>query len=147
VVYVDNPVIQAIRQNPKIIRQIIADPENHLGHHRMFHIERLAIDNIERQAFGKRRYAVESDRRHRYYRKFLSLEERTALRYEVKLLQHSFIRGVQLYQEVARLMSVKFKSHYDWRYIKDMLEVASEVIADIELNSYLNGKNIAQIVA
>ena len=134
----DNIVLLAVRQNPKILRQIVSDPidgeRNPFANHEMSIIERMAFDNIERQAFGRRRFARATDARHAYYRKFTTREEREALRLEVKYMQYSFLKGWQLYEEIARVMSIKFRKLYTWREVKGMLEYTSEVIADIELN-------------
>lgn len=131
----DNIVLHAVRENPRIIHQIIDDPDNHLNKHRMSMIELMAIDNIQRQAFGKRRFANACENRHRTYRNWLDKYERYALSKEIEYMQRRFLTGVALYQEIAHLMTIKFKSSFHWQDIKAMLEVASEIIADLELSS------------
>ena len=130
----DNPILQAVRQNRNALWDVVNNPDYHLNTHKNFLIERMAFDNIQKQAFGKRRYATASENRHRLYRNYLSEVERVCLRIEVNMLQTSFLRGYQLYEEVARQMTIKFRSHYDWKHVKSILEMASEVISDLELN-------------
>ena len=134
----DNIVLKAVLAQPDILRQIINDPKNHLNYHPMAWLEAEAIKNIERQAYGRRQFASASASRHAYYRKHTSVEERAALRLEITYLKNSVLKGWHLYEEIARVMSIKFKRDYSRRNIKAMLEFTSEVIADIEQAS--NGK-------
>ena len=129
-----NDIIQAIRANPTLLNDIVTLPEYHLNTHNSFAIERAAFQNINFQAFGKRRFSNASENRHRTYRNYLGVEERYALRLERKYMLGSVLRGQQLQADIARCMSIRFKSHYTWRDVKGILEFASEVIADIELS-------------
>lgn len=129
-----NPIILAVRENPRILYEIVADPENHLNTRPSNYVEWQAFGNIERQAFGKRRFMYASDNRQRTYRNYLSTIERMAMRLETQYLRYSFLKGYQLYEEIARVMSIKTRSRYTWREVKDILEFSSEIIADLELS-------------
>ena len=128
-----NPVIHAVRQNPKILYDIVGDPTNHLNTRPVNFIERIAFDKIERQAFGKRRFMNASENRHRTYRNYLTVIERMALRLETKYLRYSMLQGYQLYEEIANVMTIKLRSRYTWREVKGILDFASEIITDLEL--------------
>ena len=130
-----NDVILAVRQNPNILQDIVSDPDYHLNTHHSHSIERQAFTQINIEAFGKRRFATASTNRHRTYANYLSKIEREALRQERKYMQYSVIRGYQLYEEIARVMSLKLHAYFTWREVKDILEFASEIIADIELTA------------
>lgn len=131
----DNEILLAVRENPKIFRQIIDDPANHLNKHRISIIEYMALDNITRQAFGKRRFKNACDNRQRTYRNWLDKYERYALRKEVYYMENSYLKGFHLYEEIAKLMTAKFKARFTWQDVKVILEDASEIIADLELHS------------
>jgi len=129
----ENIVLLAVRQEPDILRRIVNDPDNHLDQHAISMIERMAFDNILRQAFGRRRYASANDNRHRTYRNYLDKFERYALQKEVEYMERRHLTGVDLFEEIAMLMCFRFKSRFTWRDVKAIIEVASEVIADLEL--------------
>jgi hypothetical protein len=139
----ENVVLMAVRQHPNILKEIINDPENHLSTHNPSMIELMAFDNIQRQAFGRRRYANASDNRRRTYRNYLDKYERKALELEIEYLQRRFLQGVELYKEIARVLSIRYNKFWDWRSVKAMLEMASEIIADIELSSNVKYAKVA----
>jgi len=129
-----NLVLQAVRRDPRILFDIVNDPRNHLNTRPISFIEWMAFDNIERQAFGKRRFARASLGRHRTFRRHLTLIEHKALQLETKYMRYSVLQGFHLYDEIARVLSIKLRARVTWREVKDILESASEVIADLELN-------------
>jgi len=92
----ENDIILAVRQNPRILRDVTRLPE--LNTHRPSIIEMMAIENIERQAFGRRRWANRNKSRHDYYSRFLKDEEKKALTFEANMMKNSWLRGVDLYQ-------------------------------------------------
>lgn len=129
-----NDVILAVRQQPDILQQIVSDPHWQLNNHESYLIERQAFNQITIQAFGKRRFANAKHSTMKYYYEFLTPIEHTALRLETKYMQGSVLKGYQLYEEIARVMSIKLHAYFTWREIKGILEFASEIIADVELS-------------
>lgn len=129
-----NQVIEAVRDNPQILQQIVNDPDYMLNTHQSHAIERKAFKQINMQAFGKRRFASAKLSTLKNYYRFLSPIEHTALRLERKYMQSSVLKGYQLYEEIARVMSIKLHAYFTWREVKGILEFASEIIADIELS-------------
>jgi hypothetical protein len=127
-----NEILLAVRANRNIFFDILR--EYGFDSRPMSDLEREVFHNVIQQAFGKVKFAGASDNRRRTYRNYLSTVEREALRLERMYLSNSFLRGEQLYIEMARVMSIKFKSSFTWRDVKGTLEFASEVIADLEMS-------------
>lgn len=130
---IDNIVLRAVLAEPDILRRVVTDPDNHLDTHPMAWMEVEAFRNITKQAFGKRRFAQATENRQRTYRNYLSEHERCALRLEGMYMRNSVLQGYHLYEEIARVMSIKFRTSFRWYDVKGMLEIASEIIADLEL--------------
>lgn len=125
-------VLDAVRANRNILYEVLR--ENEMDYRPVSDVERDAFRVIINQAFGKIRFSGAGDNRRRTYRNYLSKVEREAMRLERMYMQNSYLRGADLYQEMARVMSIKFRSHFTWREVKGILEFASEVVADIELS-------------
>ena len=130
-----NDVIAAVRQQPDLLQQIVSDPDYHLNTHGSYSIERQAFKQINMQAFGKLRFATATYSHKKYYYEFLSSIEHTAMRLERQYMEYSMLKGYQLYEEIARVMSIKLHAYFTWREIKSILEFASEIIADVALSS------------
>jgi integrase len=127
-----NDVLMAVRANRNILFEVLR--EYGMDYRPISALERDVFRIIVNQAFGKIQFSRADDNRRRTYRRYLSRVERESMRLERMYMQNSRLRGVDLYQEMARVMSIKFGSPFTWREVKGILEFASEIISDIEMS-------------
>lgn len=127
-----NDVILAVRQQPGILKQIVSDPDYHLNTHGAYYIEREAFKHINMEAFGKQRFAHATRITLDNYYKVLGAVEHTAMRYEKQILRDRVLQGWHIYEEIALRMTIRFKSVFTWRYVKELLVDASREIARYE---------------
>lgn len=125
-------VIKAVRKQPGILKQIVADPKNHLDTHGSYFIEREAFKHINTEALGKQRFAQATRITLNNYYKVLGAVEHTAMRYERQILKDRVLQGWHIYEEIAVRMTIRFKSVFTWRYVKELLAEASREIARFE---------------
>jgi superfamily I DNA and/or RNA helicase len=127
-----NDVLMAVKANRNILFEVLR--EYGMDYRPISDLERDVFRIIINQAFGKIQFSRADDNRRRTYRNYLSPVEREAMRLERMYMRNSYLRGADLYQEMARVMSIKFRSHFTWREVKGILEFASEVVSDIEMS-------------
>jgi hypothetical protein len=130
-------IYEALRDEPKKLFNIVKDPSFHLNTHSIDYVEFVSFVRIQKQAFAKRRYRTVPDNRHRTYRKYLNKLERQAMRLEIKYMECSVLSGAALYEEIARVMSIKNRSHITRQQVLSILESASDVIADLEHPNFI----------
>ena len=103
-----------------------------LDHYPISDLERKVYARIINQVFGQVRFSEASTSRHRTYRNHLSYYERVAIRLKTTYMNTSLLEGKDLYVEIAKVMTIKLKKEFSWQGVKDLIEVASEIVADIE---------------
>jgi hypothetical protein len=129
-----NAVLSAIRQNPKILRQVCQIPE--LRTRQLNALEIQVFDNLEKEAFARQAFRRDG-RQSRYYRG-LSKMQRSLLRLEDDYMRNRpGLRGRALHAEIARVYNGLKGDYLTWFQVKQELEMATEILVSLEVGNYV----------
>ena len=130
----NNVILNAVRQNPRILWDICRLPE--LNTRPVGIIERMAFSNIEREAFARAQFRRNSHQK-RYYR-HLSQLQRHLMRLENDyLINRPALRGMDLYEEMARVYNGLKRVNLSARQVKAELDLATEILCELESSRYV----------
>jgi hypothetical protein len=127
-------IMQAIRDNPKILWQIAKLPE--LNTRGLSGLEVDVFNKIEHEAFSKRRFFANSS--HMDYHRNLSQMQRDLLRLERDyLVNRPALRHHALYVELARVYNGLKGANITAQQVRQELELGTEILKSIEAKNYL----------